>query len=64
MENLSAVKSALEAEIGNPIAFKSVAVRIFLRTGVNLQEDTSALDADAEKVAEVQSEAREMGYLS
>lgn len=64
MKNLAGLKEALESEVGNDIAFKSVAVRILLRTGVNLSDFDESADTDAATIEKVAKTAREMGYLA
>ena len=64
MKSLAGLKEALEDEVANDIAFKSVAVRILLRTGVNLSEFEDSDEFDEETIAKVAATAREMGYLA
>lgn len=58
---LSALKTALFAELPSDTAFRFVNTRIILRTGVDLQREDEPLSAD--RLSMVRKELQEMGFL-
>lgn len=59
---LTQIKNSLETQVGSPVAFSSVIIRVMLKTGVNLKEIKPDQDKDPVTITKVKTFVGTLGY--